>query len=670
MKIAMIIMTACFVLAAALAGYVLYRMKKDQKLQFAPMAKRGGGSKNRMYFLYKIFSRTPILKRYFFKTRAKVETLYPADLIEVNRRTTSIMARNSVIGILCAVILVVLARGDIFYMMVSAMTVYIVITNSMSQAINKMETDLLRQFSDFLTSVRANYRTTKQVEDSIYMTLDDLPHEIALHANRLYEIVTSTDMAGEVEKYTDVAPNRFLEMFASTCATITEYGDRETEEGSVFLTNINLIKQETYVEITKRDKNKYLFSGTVFLTVLPIFGIKLIALWASSITDLSTFYEGTMGTIVTIIIFASVFICYELISNMRDGLQQSVKEHPLLEGVAKLPVIRSWLTKAVDLNYTKALRIDDNLKMVGDHITPQAYLAQRLIWGIGLGFFTFFFVLVAHIGGKMEILHDFSSAYEDSVVPDEQYRENLRTFSEAYMQDTKMMRSMTDAEEKELSQKIRTEQGVTETIADEAAHEIRGRVDRYAGSYFKFWYLLIVGGAAVGGYYVPIAFLRYRMSIMKMSMEDEVAQFQALALILMNVEGMTLDVILEWMERFAFCFRESISECIINLQMSEEAALKKMRDTESFPPFKRFCENLLAIDNVGVVSAFDEIKTEQAYYKEQRALNNEIMMTRKSNLAKDMSRIPFGITVAGYLLYPFISYAFRMLGQFRTALNF
>ena len=89
-----------------------------------------------------------------------------------------------------------------------------------------------------------------------------------------------------------------------------------------------------------------------------------------------------------------------------------------------------------------------------------------------------------------------------------------------------------------------------------------------------------------------------------------------------------------------------------------------MKEKESFPPFLRFCDNLMNIDEVGVAAAFDEVKTEQENYKQQRALNNEITMKRKSNIGKDISFIPIGITVAGYLIFPFVLMAFQMFQTF------
>lgn len=666
-----IILTICGIVAAGALVYIYTTMRKQKKTYGRMNIKKGSGRKNNIYWLYKVFTKVPFFKRYFLKFRSRLEMLYPADVIDVNRKATQTMARSSLLALGCMVALGFLAKTDVFYIGISIFTVYIIFTNSVSRSIDKMEITLLRQFADFLTDCRSNYHTVGMVDDAIFMTLDEIPHEIALHVNKIYEVVISTHVSEEVEKYTDIAPNRFLNMFAAVCATIQEYGDKKLENGeSLFLKNLNYIKEEVYVEITKREKNNFLFSGLVFTCVMPIFGMKLIAMWAKSITELGTFYDGPMGMIVMVLVFVATFVCYELISNLRDGKTEDEKEHPILERAAKIPVIRRLLTTAVNQNYSKALRINDDLKMVGNHISPQAYLLERVSIGIIIGIAATVVILAAHFGTYNTLLNNFETAYEDSIVPDENYRDTMKEISKDYLKTHKVMHAFTENDTKQLIKELEENEGMNEQLAQEVANEIASRSNSYAKNYFKWWYIVIVLGGMAGGYYAPIALLKYQLSIMKMSMEDEVAQYQTLALILMNVDGMTLDVILEWMERFAFCFKQSISECILNLESSEEAALRKMKDMETFPPFLRFVDNLLAIDEVGVTNAFDEIKTEQENYKQQRALNNEIMMTKKSNIGKDISYIPLALCVAGYLIYPFVSYAFKMMQSMNNVLQF
>ena len=670
MTAAYIVLGLCALVALGGVVFILITQRKLKNSMGKIAVNKGNGRKSHIYWLYRVYTKVPALNTYFKKFMSRLSMLYPADIYEVRRKATEVMTRSAGFALICMIALAFLAKTDIFYILISIFTVYIIFSNSISRSIDKMEIRLLRQFADFLTDCRSNYHTVGMVDDAIFMTLDDIPYEISLHVNKIYEVVISTNVSEEVEKYTDIAPNRFLEMFAAVCATIQEYGDKALENGeSLFLKNLNYIKEEVYVEITKREKNNFLFSGLIFTCVMPIFGMKLIAMWAKSITELATFYDGPMGLVMMVLVFASTFICYELIINLRDGRAEEEKEHKFLEKMSSNVIFRRPLTNIINKNYTKALRINDNLKMIGDHISPQAYLLKRLLLATILGVASTVIILVAHIGNYISIANDFATTYEDSIVPDEAYRENMKELTKEYFKAKRHIHQFSEREIDELAEELRENEGMTEQLSGEVAREVAKRSDQYSSNYFKWWYVLIIVACIAGGYFAPIALLKYQMSIMKMSMEDEVAQYQTLALILMNVDGMTLDVILEWMERFAFCFRQSISECILNLEASEYKALKKMKDSETFPPFLRFVDNLIAIDDVGVANAFDEIITEQENYKQQRALKNEIMMAKKSNIGKDISYIPMVLTVGGYLIFPFVSYAFKMLQDMGSAMQ-
>ena len=100
-------------------------------------------------------------------------------------------------------------------------------------------------------------------------------------------------------------------------------------------------------------------------------------------------------------------------------------------------------------------------------------------------------------------------------------------------------------------------------------------------------------------------------------------QFQSLILILMYMDGIDLEEILEWLERFSYCFKEEIATCRMNLNSGQERALSDMQALVQYQPFSNFVDNLKAIDKVGVIDAFDEVKQEREYSRKQK----EIEMT-------------------------------------------
>ena len=125
-------------------------------------------------------------------------------------------------------------------------------------------------------------------------------------------------------------------------------------------------------------------------------------------------------------------------------------------------------------------------------------------------------------------------------------------------------------------------------------------------------------------------------------------------------DGITIDTILEWLERFSYCFKASLEECIIELERGQQEALENMKAKETFPAFRRFCDKLMSIDNVGVAEAFDEIGTDRAYYIQKRQLDNKKMMDNKSAIAKMVCFAPLLYLIFLQLLLPFFSYAYGM----------
>lgn len=669
-EISILFVIISLVFAVVFFGYILISRRNSRKKSVTLNYK--SNKKNYLYFLYKIYNKIPVINRYFAKMKVRLETLYPADAIAINAKATKNMTLSLVAAVLCGGTILILCQGDVFFIGIALLLTYVLFTGALSLSIEQMEGKLDNQFANFLTDVRHYYHDTGDPADAVYATLDECPYEIGLHINKIYKVLTATDCSKEVAKYVDIAPNRFLMMFAAICSTIKEYGDKRLEDGQwLFLNNINYLKDELNVEILKKKRNNYLFSGLKFVAIAPMFLLKPIEIWAlKNMPDLKDFYEGSGGTITMAVVFALTMMAYQMICNLKDGRVDEFKESKLLDKITELPIIRRILTAEVNRNYSKSLRIGDNLKMVGKRIGPKTFLLKRILFGIVMVLLFNVVVVLAQARTKENLITKFDEAYSNSIVPNKEYRTNMQELSVTYMEACARMNIGTSEQEKQaLVSEIRNKEGINKTFAEEMANEIMARLDRYYNIYYK-WYLLIgCIAAATVGFYVPYWILLYQISIMKMSMEDEVVQFQTLALILMHVDGVTIDTLLEWMDRFAFCFKDSIAECIINLEYSIKRALEKMKAREPFPPFKRYVDNLLSIDDVGMVSAFDEIESEREFYKKKREQDNEIISNQKASQGKMIAYVPLIAVVGGYMILPFLIMSLNMMSTMNSAIT-
>ncbi len=663
----LLVIITCILTLTFLGSFVWYRQKA---MRHSAIINYKKDKRNYAYYLYKIYTRTPIIKRYFNKVINKLETMYPADRMAIQVKATREMSVAVGAALSMMLIIIIFARKDLFFVGIGIVLTYVLFTQILNGRIEKLEMKLDEQLANFLTDVRHYYHDRNDVCDAVYCTLDEIPFEISLHINKIYQILISTHTEEEVAKYTDIAPNRFLMMFAAICSTIKEYGDKRLEDGQwLFLRNLNHLKDELNIEILKKRSNNYLFAGLKFIAVVPVFLLKPIELWATAnMPDMAEFYTGGLGTIVMTIVFAISVLAYQMICNLKDGRVDEMKENVILNKAVNFPYIRNLLTAEVNRNYTKSLRIGDSLKMVGEDLTPKSFLLKRIVYAVALAIAFNFVAIFAQSQSKSNIMNDFENAYENSIVPNEEYRKNMEEITKNNIKVIKKTKDP-EAHREEEVRRLMKENNLNRTHSEEIVDTILKRLDKYNNLYYKWYFLIGTGLFAALGFALPWLLLQYQLSIMKMSMEDEVVQFQTIALILMYVDGATLDLLLDWMEKFAFCFKDSISTCILKLQSSERNALLEMKDREPFAPFKRFVDNLLSIDQVGIISAFDEIESERDYYKKKREQDNEMVTHKKASRGKMLAFVPLIVTVGGYLIYPFLSMAIEMMGIMSDAIK-
>lgn len=626
---------------------------------------------------FRLLTSIPIIKTSFFKLRKKYEMLYPADEHSIDRKVSSVLLTAIGAGAASFAAMLVMSKGDIFFICMAFLMTYVMFKHSLTTSYNSMEKKLLEQFASFLSNLRQKYHDNKLLDEALYASLENLPYEIGLHIQKIYDIVIAPDRMEEVEKYVPSAPNRYLMTFAAICVSIQEYGDKKINEKSLFTTNINYLKEELDIELLKKQKNSFLFSGMTFVVLLPVFLLKPTELVMKSIIpELAQWFQSAGGTISIVLTFVITLIMYEMVTSLRDGQIDASNEVSGLKKIAELPGIQNLLTAYENHNWTKTQRIGDQLKMTGDNSGTQVFLVKRILMGLVciIAVNTVSGVVVAKT--RANLYSNFQKTFENSVVPNNEYREIMEDTAKEYVSlyagtpySTASKAKTPEEVKADLVAQISNRYGMKEVYASEVAEVVLNRAQSLSNTYYKWWMLLISLIAGVIGFNIPMLLLKNRVSVMRMSMEDEVIQFQTLILILMYEDGVTMDVVLSWMERFAFVFRDSIRKCIVNIEMNQKQAIEDMRNSETFPDFQRFCDGLLASLDVGIAAAFDDVLVDRDYYKNKRAQDNEEMMQKKSNKAGLYAFIPYGCALLGHVLIPFGVFGYQLFIYYKSFMD-
>lgn len=640
-----------------------YGGKTDKSSQVSHSQRMSSFASTIYYRLDKILIRNRLTQKFYLRMRRKIELVTPADSNTIAKIAARSTLRSFLLASLTLTVMLQLGSLDIFYVMICVFTTYVIFTYTISARLERQDEKLLSQFKNFLSEIRHYYYKTStngsngMVEEAIYSTIDHIPYEMGLHATKIYEILESEDVDYEVQKYNEIAPNRFIMTFVASCASILKFGDKRigNEKQSVFLKGINYLKQEVNVEILKRERLRKLFSGRVIMTIVPLFLIKATEkLFKADIPELASYYDGPWGTISMVAIFLVSVLSYAMIIRLKDNTQRAAKDHVWLARIGSIRFIQRLLTQRINKNYTKSLRDNDLLKSVGEKMGPNLLLLQRAIYTV-LGFLLTNAVLITiTLNRKSSVISDYSGSYQTSMVT-QSYLDEMEEVSKRVSNKYKGNIPEYDV----IFQEITSTSKITnKNYATQVADTVMKRLVNYKEISYYWWYIPICLVIAFIASYIPILLLKYRKKIMNMSMEDEVSQFQTIILMLMHIDRMSLDIILEWMERFAQTFKEPIMECIQNLEMGDTQALEDLKASSGFEPFTRLVDSLMTIDKVSVANAFDEIETEHEYYTEKRKDDNDEIEKKKNSYGALFSFAPTCTLFVFEILLPFCTYAF------------
>lgn len=365
--------------------------------------------------IYTKLIRLPIINRYVYKIRRRLELLHDDDEYTIRNETAKIALKGIICTLVAAIVLTYINREDLFMMIVSLIGVLVVVENLTDMMVNKIEDTLLRQQLELFSEVRHAYHETNMVEEALYETslLEDM--EVVIQADKIYEILISAEPELELEKYYDIAPNRFLKAFAGISYLTKEFGDRKIGGISLYLKNMNNITQELQLEILKRDKLDYLFKSLTYIALAPILFILPLKNWAmNSFESTRDFYEGPGGFLAQLGLLVLIFLSYSLLKRVKDNSDRTraedEKETPWQERVYRLPIIEQFIDQLMPKSTQKEyVKMRNLLKETNSHMKMEWLYVNRVVWCIAGFFISIFVVSQAHAITINNILYSTTS---------------------------------------------------------------------------------------------------------------------------------------------------------------------------------------------------------------------------------------------------------------------
>lgn len=612
----------------------------------------------------------PLVQSYIKRIRQRIAIIHPYDEISLRYETVKLAcAITGIIGL--TALLLVWSHPDLGFIVIVVLAAVVINNMLVEMFINRLERKLLVQSVELFSLVRHHYQQHGMVEEALYEGAETSGHEISIHAHRIYNALVSQDPNDELERYYEVAPNRYLKAFAGISHLVMEFGDHARKQGSIYLLGLSGLTKEIQLEILRRDKLDYLMKGLNVIALAPVFFTKPIERWArSSFPSMDEFYMSKLGFVTKISIYFIILISYMLLQKLQQNRETDyravARKVTWEERMYRIPIIR-WLVGIMTptpgtMKYDSRVRLlkESNAKIKFE------WLYTRRVLFFFLGFFLALSLAVGlHVQSRYQLLHIpvplnhslFGQMNDVERMQAEEIVQRDRVIMEQLQMSTK-------ATHDQIQRAVRDTDsvGLTKEQIEIAADRIMTKLKRYDSEYLKWWELLLSFMAGIAGYGAPLWLLYFHRKVRNMEMRHEVYQFQTVISILRGMERITVEVILEWLNRFAVIFKVPIQKSLLHYEHGAQLALLELKEDVWLPEFQRLVDKLiLAVDKVPIKDVFDDLDGEMIFSFEQRKQEYEAMIDTKAAWARMIGFTPMYALIFMYLVIPLIGMSFSQM---------
>lgn len=614
--------------------------------------------------LYITYSRLPFIKNYILKLRRRLEILNVDDEYATRRDAAKILSKTLLILIPIMTVSIIFAHTN--YLLLSIILIFeiFMVDSFIDGMVDKMDNTLLKEQLDFFAEIRHAYHEFNMVEEAIYQISQDDEKNISKQGSKIYEVLISNDPETELEKYYDIAPNPYLKEFAGVSYLTKEFGDRKVDKSSLYLKNVNNITEEMQIEILKRDKIDYVFQSLSIISIVPVLGLEPLKNWSTSnFSFTQSFYSGKSGMIVQILVILLTIICYLLLRKIKNNgsTEKSTQntQNPWQEKVYKNPIGKKIVDLFIPKKGTKDfIKVQKLLKDSASKLKMEWLYVNRIAIAIVAFIVSIVLFWQLHAVAINWIYTEPTTDYNlmGGMTGSELEEAMAKTESDNKFLDMFKGNKKTTVEDiQKAMTRSKDYQDSTDSEIEKAADRVYKKLQKVNKEYLGWFEVLLAVIFMLIAYMAPIWIMYFQLKMRQMEMEDEVMQFQTIILMLMRIERVNVEIILEWLERYANIFKEPISRCVNNYEAGAWEALEVLKDETNYQQFIRIVESLqAAVEKIPIADAFDELDSERDYYQAKRRESNDRLISKKARIGKVIGFAPMVVMFVGYLIVPLV----------------
>ena len=487
------------------------------------------------------------------------------------------------------------------------------------------------------------------------------------------------DPETELEKYYDVAPNNYLKEFAGISFLTQEFGDRKVNGESLYLKNLENITQEMQLEILKRDKLDYTFKSISVISIVPVLFLEPLKNWATNNFGFTVaFYEGKSGMLVQLGVILLTIISYIMIRKLKDnGSVKRVEDtqNPWQEKLYKNKLIKKVVDMFMPKQHTAQERKEKRL-------LQDAASKQKLHWlyvsRLAMSILAFIGAIITIIAlHAIQVNFQYTNPTSDYDLIGTAEGGELKKAKATTERQNKVLdklkgpgKTVDDKEIKKVMSKIKDYDDKSDTDIKKEIKQIKKKLNIINKEYISWVEILIAFVVGYLGYMAPYLIIKFQVKLRIMEMEDEVMQYQVIILMLMRLERVDVEMILEWLDRYADIFKEQISKCLNNYESGAYEALEEMKEEVTYQEFIRIIESLQsAVEKVPIKEAFEELESDRDYYRDKRKETNARLIDKKGRIGKAVGFAPMVVMFVGYLIFPLMYIGMTSMSSVFTSLQ-
>lgn len=614
--------------------------------------------------LYITYSKLPFLKNYVLKLRRRLEIINVDDEYATRRDSARILSRTLLLLIPVMTLSIIFTHTNFLLLSIVLIFEIFMVDSVIDGMVDRIDNTLLKEQLDFFAEIRHAYHEFNMVEEAIYQISQDDEKNISKQGEKIYEVLISNDPEIELEKYYDIAPNPYLKEFAGISYLTKEFGDRKVDKSSLYLKNVNNITEEMQIEILKRDKIDYVFQSLSIISIVPVLGLEPLKNWAiSNFSFTQSFYLGKLGLGAQVVVILLTIICYLLLRKIKNNGSTDKNtqntENPWQSKVYKNPLGKKIVDLFIPKKGTKDyLKVQKLLKDSASKLKMEWLYVNRIAIAIVTFIISIVFFIALHATAVDYIYTEPTTDYDimggmtgQELIEAQKTTESDNKFLDKFKGDTKatvqdIQRAMEYSDDYKDSK--------SEDI-EKAAQRVWDKLQKVNKEYLGWFEVLMAVVFMVIAYMAPIGIMYFQLTMRRMEMEDEVMQFQTIILMLMRIERVNVEIILDWLERYANIFKEPISRCVNNYEAGAWEALEVLKNETNYQQFIRIVESLqAAVEKIPISDAFDELDSERDYYQAKRRESNDRLIAKKARIGKLIGFTPMVVMFVFYLIVPLV----------------